>query len=103
MVNTKQKKIRMQRYLKQRNHIIGKLEYTNFIQVPQSQNSEANEVGRYASLEDETSLPDLKLEIHKFLSIEEFHTFSIQGNTSWTTSILSYLKDGKFPSNSGKA
>lgn len=37
------------------------------------------------------------LEIQKSLSIEEFHTFSIQGSISWTTLILSYLKDGQLP------
>lgn len=37
------------------------------------------------------------LEIQKSLSIEELRTFSIQGSTSWTTLILSYLKDGQLP------
>ena len=30
-------------------------------------------------------------------SIKEFHTLSIQGNTSWMTPILSYLKDKQLP------
>lgn len=33
------------------------------------------------------------LEIQKFPSIEELHTFLIQGNTRWMTPIMSYLKD----------
>ena len=93
----------MQKYLKLTNQIIGELEQTNFKQIPRSQNLEVVEVARCASSEDRTSLPDLKLEIQKFPSIEEFHTFSIQGNTSWTTPILSYLKDEQFPSDSNKA
>ena len=48
----------------------------------------------HASSEDGISLLDLKLEIQKSPSIEKFHTYSIQGNTSWMTLILSYLKDG---------
>ena len=47
----------------------------------------------YTSSKDGTSLPNLKLEIQKFPSIEEFHTFSIHGDASWMTLILSYLKD----------
>ena len=65
----------------------------SFMQVPRS----------HASSKDEISLLDLKLEIQKSPSIEKFHTFSIQGNTSWMTPILSYLKDGKLPSDLDKA
>lgn len=39
----------------------------------------------------------MKLEVQKFPNIEEFHTFAIQGNTSWMTPITSYLRDGQFP------
>lgn len=60
-------------------------------------------MARFASLKDGTSTLELKLEIQKFPSIIEFHTFSIQGNTNWTTPISSYLKDGKFPSDSEEA
>ena len=60
-------------------------------------------MARYASSEDRTSLLDLKLEIQKSPSIEEFLTFSTQDNTSWTTPILLYLKDGQLPSNSDEA
>lgn len=40
-----EKKNRMQRYLKLTNQIIRELEQENFIQVPRSQNSEADESG----------------------------------------------------------
>ena len=53
--------------------------------------------------EDGISLLDLKLEIEKSPNIKKFHTFSIQGNTSWMTLILSYLKDGKLPSDLDEA
>ena len=86
------KESRMQKYLKLTNQIIGELEQVNFIQVLWSQNSK---VAIYMSSKDGTSLPNLKLEIQKFPSIEEFHTFSIHGDGSWMTLILSYLKDGQ--------
>ena len=86
------KESKMQKYLKLTNQIIGELEQVNFIQVPWSQNSK---VAIYTSSKDGTSLPNLKLEIQKFPSIEEFHTFSIHGDASWMTLILSYLKDGQ--------
>lgn len=69
----------------------------NLLRVPWSQNSKADEVARYASLEDRTNLPNLKLEIQKFPNIEELYKFSIQGNASWTNPILSYLKHGQLP------
>ena len=76
---------------------IGNDEPTNLKGNEQTRSSKANgavdEVARYALSEDGTSRPDLKLEIQKFLGIEEFHTFLIQGNASWITLILSYLKD----------
>ena len=97
------KESRMQRYLKMTNKIIRDLEQVSFMQVPRSQNSEADEVTRYASSEDGISLLDLKLEIQKSFNIEKFHTFSIQGNTSWMTPILSYLKDRQLPSDSDEA
>ncbi|XP_075655008.1 uncharacterized protein LOC142625199 [Castanea sativa] len=46
------KESKMQNYLKLTNQMIGKLEQASFIQVPRSQNSEADEVARYASLKD---------------------------------------------------
>jgi len=67
------------------------------MQILWSQNFKADEVARYVLLEDGTSLPDLKLEVQKFPSIEELYTSLIHGNASWTTPILSYLKDGQMP------
>ena len=60
-------------------------------------------MARYASLEVEKSLSNLKLEIQKSLSIEEFHTFSIRGDPNWTTPIFAYLKDRHLPPNSDEA
>ena len=52
------KETRMQRYLKLTNQMIGELEKVNFIQVPRSRNLKADEVGRYASSNNRTSLPE---------------------------------------------
>lgn len=52
------------------------------MQVLWSQNFKADEVARYVSLEDGTSLPDLKLEVQKFPSIEELYKSLIDGNAS---------------------
>ena len=71
------------------NQIVGELEQVKFIQVPRSLNSKVDEVARGASSGDRISKPDLKLDIQKSPSIEEFHTFSIHGNPSWTAPILS--------------
>lgn len=46
---------------------------------------------------------DWKLEEQKSPSIEEFQTFLVHTNTSWTNPILSYLKDGRLPSNPEEA
>ena len=45
----------------------------------------------------------MKLELQKFPNIEDFHTFAIQGSTSLTTPITSYLKDRRLPSNPNEA
>ena len=39
--------------------------------------------------------PDLKMEVQKHPNIEEFHTLAIQYQNSWTTPILSFLRDGR--------
>ena len=64
--------------MKLTHQLVKDLEQVEFIQVPRSLNMKADEVARQASL-------------------EEFHTFAIQGSTSWTTPIISYLKDGHLP------
>ena len=83
--------------------MIEELEQVNFMQVARSQNLEVDKVAKYASLEDGTSSSGLMLEMQKFPSIKEFHTFLIQGNTSRTTPILSYLKNGQLQSDLDEA
>ena len=72
------KENRMQKYLKLTNQLVQEFDQVDFTQVPQSQNSEADEVARQASSEEGTSSSDLKVEVQKHPSIEEIHTFIIQ-------------------------
>ena len=74
-----------------------KFKLTEFIQVPWSLNVEVDEVARQMSSEAEDNPLGIRLEILKFSSIEEFHTFAIQGSISWMAPITSYLKDGYLP------
>lgn len=91
------KEQRMQNYLKLTNKLTRDIEQVEFAQHPRSINIEADEVARQASSEAGDSLLGIILKVHKFPSIEEFHTFAIQGGTSWTTPITSDLNDGHLP------
>lgn len=54
---------RMQKYLKLTNQLVQEFNQVDFTEVPQSQNSEASEVARQASSEEQTSSLDLKVEV----------------------------------------
>ena len=69
---------KMQKYLKLTNQLIQEFDQVGFIQVPQSQNSEADEVARQASSEEGMDLPILKVELQRHPSIHLLHTFVIQ-------------------------
>ncbi|XP_075665881.1 uncharacterized protein LOC142635632 [Castanea sativa] len=97
------KEQRMQNYLKLTNQLVKDLEQVEFIQVPRNLNMEADEVVRQASSEAEDDPLGIKMEVQEFPSIEEFHTFVIQGSTSWIAPIIFYLKDGHLPSDSDEA
>ena len=59
---------------------------------------EADEIAKKVSSEVGSMITDLKMEVQKRPNIEEFHTFAIQRETSWMTLILSFLRDGRLPS-----
>lgn len=96
------KEQRMQKYLKLTNQLVRDLERVEFIQVPHNLNMEANEMSRQAPSKVEDNPLGIRMEVQNFPNIEEFHTFVIQGSSSWTAPIISYLKDGHLPSNSNK-
>ena len=59
-------------------HLIQKFDWVEFILVPKSQNIEADEIAKQASSEVGSMITDLKMEVQKHPSIEQFHTFAIQ-------------------------
>lgn len=73
----KTKEKRILNHLKLTNQLINRFDQVSFTQVPRDQNSKVGEVGRHASSENKTSLTDLKVEVQKSPSIEEFQTFLI--------------------------
>lgn len=89
--------------MKLTNQLVRDLEQVEFIQVPHNLNMEADEVARQAPSEVVDNTLGIRMDVQNFPNIEEFHTFVIQGSTSLTTPIISYLKDGHLPSNSNKA
>ena len=74
-----------------------------FALVPRDQNADANEVARSVSVDNQAKVIDWKLEEQNSPSIEEFQTFSVHTRAGWTSRILSYLKDGRLPSNPDEA
>ena len=89
----------MQKYLKLTNQLVSNFDRTEFVQIPQSQNVEADEVARSASADDQSRVNDWRLEEQNSPSIEEFQTFPVHTHLGWTSPILSYLKDGRLPPN----
>ena len=93
----------MQRYLKLTNQLVSNFDRVEFAQVPQDQNTEADEVARNASADNQAKMTDWKLEEQNSPSIEEFQTFPVHTHTGWKSLILSYLKDGRLPPNPNEA
>ena len=59
-----------------------------------------DEVAKQALLEVGSTITNLKMEVQKCPSIEEFHTFTVQSkNNNWMTPILSFLRDGQLLAN----
>ena len=59
-----------------------------------------DEIAKQASLEVGLTITNLKMEVQKCPSIEEFHTFAVQSkNNNWMTPILSFLRDGQLLAN----
>lgn len=83
----------MQKYLRLTKHLTQEFDQVEFTQVPRSQKSEADGIERQMSSKGGSTPPDLKMEVQKHLSIEEFHTFAVQSKNSWMTPILSFLQD----------
>ena len=90
----KAKEDRKQKYLRLMKHLAQKFDRVKFVLVPKSQNTKANEIAKQASSKVGSTIIDLKMEVQKHPSIEEFHIFAVQRENSWITPILSFLQDG---------
>nr|XP_023874804.1 uncharacterized protein LOC111987331 [Quercus suber] len=97
------KEARIQKYLQLATQLISNFNRVEFIQIPREQNAEADEVARSAS----TDVPDVtsrwKLEEQNLPSIKELENFSVHTPQGWTSPILSFLKDGRLPSDTEEA
>nr|XP_023896956.1 uncharacterized protein LOC112008835 [Quercus suber] len=97
------KEATMQNYLQLATQLISNFNRVEFIQIPREQNAAADEVARSAS----TDVPDVtsrwKLEEQNLPSIKELENFSVHTPQGWTSPILSFLKDGRLPSDTEEA
>lgn len=75
----------------------------SFAWISRDQNIEVDEVARSASSDDQVKTVDWRLEEQNSLNNEEFQIFPVHTRTSWTSPILSYLKDGRSPPNPNEA
>ena len=71
------KEERMQKYLKLMKHLTQEFDTLEFMQIPRSQNMEADEVSKLASSEEGKIVTELVMEVQKHPSIEEIATFTI--------------------------
>ena len=97
------KEERMQKYLRLTRHLTREFDEVEFIQVPRSQNTLADEISKLASSEEGGLSNNLVMEVQKHPSIEEASTLTIQSINSWMTSIISFLLDGHLPQDTDKA
>ena len=97
------KEERMQKYLKLTKYLTQEFDKVEFVQVPRSQNTKANEISKLASSKEGWMNKDLAMEVQKHPSIEEVPTFTIQSGSSWMTPIVSFLQDGHLPQDADEA
>ena len=67
----------MQKYLRLTKHLTRDFDKVEFVHVPRSQNTVADEISKLASSEEGGMNKDLAMEVQKHPSIEEVPTFTI--------------------------
>ena len=97
------KEERMQKYLRLTRHLTREFDEVEFIQVPRSQNTLADEISKLALSEEGGLSKNLATEVQKHPSIKEAPTLTIQSTNSRMTSIISFLLDGHLPQDTDKA
>ena len=93
----------MQKYLKLTNQPVSAFNYVEFIQIPRDQNTEADEVARSALADNQSKCFDWKMEEQNSPSIQGLQTLSVHTGSGWTSPILSFLREGRLPSDPEKA
>ena len=93
----------MQKYLRLTRHLTQEFDEVEFVQVPRSQNTAADEISKLASSEEGWMNKDLAMEVQKHPNVEEVLTFTIQSGNSWMTPIVSFLQDGYLPQDADEA
>lgn len=81
----------MKKYLNKVKKCITAFTKVEFIQVPRGENTEANSLARASSTKD---IMDGKIEIRYIPCVDILKVQQIDGETNWTTAIVSYLEDG---------
>lgn len=89
--------------MKLTNQLISYFDDARLEQVPQEENSEADEVAKLAWSNETIENPRLYMEVQTVPCIEGLHVFQVQPTNTCVDPILSYIKDGQLPSNPFKA
>ena len=82
----------MQKYLKLVSQLVNNFLYAEFVQIPQDQNTDADEVARSALADNQDKMNDWKLEEQNSPSSKKLQTFPIHNSSGWTNPILSLLQ-----------
>ena len=85
------KETSMQKYLKLTNQLVSTFHHVEFVQIPQDQNVEVDEVARSASANDWDKMNDWRLEEQNSPSIKELQTFLMHTYSRRTSPILLFL------------
>ena len=79
------------------NQLVSNFDDVKITQVPREENSEADEVARLASLDNNEGRPGWYMEMQHLPSIEGFDVNYVQSVESWMDLIITYIKDSNLP------
>ena len=94
------KEERMKKYLNKVLCLVKNFKETDFVQLPQEENIEADTLAKEASASEVMDEID---EIQYLPTINFPKLHQIEGEENWMTPIVSYLKDGKLPEGKNEA
>ena len=85
---------KMKKYLNKVRCLVKKFKEASFIQVPREENVVADALAKEASVNGSVDEFD---EVQYIPSIDILEIQQIEGEESWMTPIVTYLKDGRLP------